>query len=257
MTFSNVIFLVKIYCNYYYYPGHEVQKKWANLRTCFRRELNAQKNTKSGQAATKRRKYVYFEKLLFLLPCLENRQTEGNLEPNDSHEDEDDNNAPGPSSSTPIPRRKKRTNVPKPDDLDEALIKALNQTVDEDTNFALSLVPSLQNLNAEEKLDAKIGILNIFKQITLARRFETSSQSTSSYNVLQRPLSYPVYHPGANNIMPPPQLSQHSSYTSSFTPTHSLPTFQDIQNTPSPENSNDTVRSHFSNFSDNTEIYDL
>nr|XP_034194212.1 uncharacterized protein LOC117610682 [Osmia lignaria] len=41
--------------------GHNVQKKWANLRTCFRRELNAQKNTKSGQAATKRRKYVYFE----------------------------------------------------------------------------------------------------------------------------------------------------------------------------------------------------
>lgn len=140
--------------------------------------------------------------------------------------------------------------------MDEALIKALQQPVDEDTNFALSLVPSLQNLNSEEKLDAKIGVLNIFKQITLARRFETSSQSTSSYNGLQRPLSYPIYHPGTN-IMPPPQLSQHSNYTSSFNPTHSLPTFQDIQNTPSPDNSNDTVRSHFSNFSDDTEIYDL
>jgi len=57
--------------------------------------------------------------------------------------------------------------------------------------------------------------------------------------------------------MPPPQLSQHSNYTSSFTTPHRLPTFQDIQNTPSPENSNDTVRSHFSNFSDDTEIYDL
>ncbi|KAL4152835.1 hypothetical protein QTP88_000668 [Uroleucon formosanum] len=153
-------------------------------------------------------------------------------------------NDTGPTTSTPIPHRKKRTNVSKPDELDEALIKALNQPVDEDTNFALSLVPSLQKLNAEEKLDAKIGILNIFKQISLARRFETSSQSTSSYNVLQRPLSYPVYHPGSN-IMPPPQLSQHSNYTSSFTTPHSLPTFQGIQNTPSPENSN------------NTEIYDL
>jgi len=160
---------------------------------------------------------------------LENQRTEGNLEPNDSHEY-------------------------------EALIKALNQTVDEDislyTNFALFLIPSLQNLNAEEKLDVKIGILNIFKQITLARHFETSSQSTSSHNILQRPLSYPVYHPGTN-IMPAPQLSQNSNYTSSFTPTHSLPTFQNIQNTPSPENSNDSVRSHFSNFSDDTDIYDL
>ncbi|KAL4090809.1 hypothetical protein QTP88_021382 [Uroleucon formosanum] len=114
-------------------------------------------------------------------------------------------NDTGPTTSTPIPHRKKRTNVSKPDELDEALIKALNQPVDEDTNFALSLVPSLQKLNAEEKLDAKIG----------------------------------------SNIMPPPQLSQHSNYTSSFTTPHSLPTFQDIQNTPSPENSNDT------------EIYDL
>ncbi|KAL4119003.1 hypothetical protein QTP88_011876 [Uroleucon formosanum] len=169
--------------------GHEAQKKWANLRTCFRRELNAQKNTKSGQAATKRRKYVYFEKLLFLLPCMENRRTEGNLEPNDSHEDEDDNNDTGPTTSTPIPHRKKRTNVSKPDELDEALIKALNQ----------SRLMKIQT-----------------------RRFETSSQSTSSYNVLQRPLSYPVYHPGSN-IMPPPQLSQHSNYTSSFTTLHSLP----------------------------------
>lgn len=117
-----------------------------------------------------------------------NSRTEGNLEPNDSHEDEDDNNNndTGPTTSTPIPNRKKRTNVSKPDELDEALIKALNQPVDEDTNVALSLVPSLQKLNAEEKLDTKIGILNIFKQITLARRFQTSSQSTSSYNVLQR-----------------------------------------------------------------------
>ncbi|CAI6358202.1 unnamed protein product [Macrosiphum euphorbiae] len=85
---------------------------------------------------------------------MENRRTEGNLEPNDSHEDDDDNdnNDTGPTTSTPIPDRKKRTNVSKPDELDEAL----NQPVGEDTNFALSLVPSLQKLNAEEKLDAKI-----------------------------------------------------------------------------------------------------
>lgn len=72
------------------------------------------------------------------------------LKPNDSHEDEDDNNDTGPTTSTPIPHRKKRTNVSKPDELDEALIKALNQMFVEDTNFALSLVPSLQKLNAEE-----------------------------------------------------------------------------------------------------------
>ena len=48
---------------------------------CFARELKAQKHTKSGQGAIKRRKYVYFDRLLFLLPDVEQRQTESNLSP--------------------------------------------------------------------------------------------------------------------------------------------------------------------------------
>jgi len=57
----------------------EVQKKWNSLRNCFARELRLQKETKSGQGAKKRRKYIYFEKLLFLLPSVENREHRGNL----------------------------------------------------------------------------------------------------------------------------------------------------------------------------------
>lgn len=188
-----------------FFSGREVQKKWANLRTCFRRELNAQKNTKSGQAATKRRKYVYFEQLLFLLPCIENRQTEGNLQEDNSQEIDEDDDEAGPSTSTPIRQRKKRANIPKHTDLDEALLKALNETnVDEDTNFALSLVPSLQNLTAEEKLDAKIAILNVFKQIRIAR--QCTFQSTCNSNILHQSLSSsPVYHRGTN-ILPPQPL---------------------------------------------------
>ncbi|KAK9880435.1 hypothetical protein WA026_011682 [Henosepilachna vigintioctopunctata] len=57
--------------------SQEVQKRWANLRT-FRRE-----------------------QLLFLLPCIENRQTESNLQEDSQEIDEDDDEA-GPSTSTPI-----------------------------------------------------------------------------------------------------------------------------------------------------------
>jgi hypothetical protein len=93
----------KIICNI---SGQEMHKKWANLRTCFRRELNAQKNTKSGQATTKRHKYIYFDKSLFLLPCIENRPTEGNLaptgHPEEEEEDDEDVNESFTSSSTPI-----------------------------------------------------------------------------------------------------------------------------------------------------------
>lgn len=205
------------------------------MRTCFRRELNAQKNTKSGQATSKRRKYVYFEQLLFLLPCMENRQTEGNLGEDTGPENDEDDDQSGPSTSTPIRRRKKRP-VSTHTDLDEALLKVLNETnTDEDVNFAMSLVPSLRNLNAEEKIDAKISILKVFKQIRLSRRVQSTSQPPYR-NVIVQPLStYPEGWSG--------------------TPSSSVPPMT-IQNISSPSNS-DTAQSYYSNFSNDSQIYDL
>jgi hypothetical protein len=146
--------------------------------------LNTQR--KSGQAATKRRKYIYFDKLSFLLPCIENRPTEGNLAPTgdqeeeeeeEEHDDEDDNGSLT-ASFTPILRWKNINNNKSnatAKDVDEELLKAPRLAQDEDTHFALSIVPSLQSLTADEKLDAKIGILNIFKEIRIARRRHTTS----------------------------------------------------------------------------------
>lgn len=53
----------------------EVQLKWRNFRTCFKRELNKQTVLdRSGQSPSKRRrKYIYFDQLSFLLPHVENR----------------------------------------------------------------------------------------------------------------------------------------------------------------------------------------
>jgi len=58
------------------------------LRTFFRRELSKQKHGKSGQAATKRRKYVFFDQLLFLLPAMEDRPTVSDCSPIDINEDQ-------------------------------------------------------------------------------------------------------------------------------------------------------------------------
>ncbi|GFN99242.1 calmodulin [Plakobranchus ocellatus] len=69
----------------YHAPGtsKEVQQRWANLRHSFLRELREQKKSKSGQAAKKRRKYMYFDELLFLLPTVEQRETVSNLQSED------------------------------------------------------------------------------------------------------------------------------------------------------------------------------
>ncbi|CAG4953506.1 unnamed protein product [Parnassius apollo] len=126
-------------------------------------------------------------------------QSEGCPVP-EGKDDEDDEEA-APTTSKVITGNKK-TNVPPIQAyVDKALIKTLNKenTIDEDLNFALSLVPSLKDLTAVEKLDAKITILSIFKQIRQAGRIKATSQSRvqqHSYNVLQQPTysySFPVY----------------------------------------------------------------
>jgi hypothetical protein len=55
--------------------GKEIQARWRNLSTCFKKELDAQKNATSGEGRKTRRKYLYFDKLLFLLPHLEDCDT--------------------------------------------------------------------------------------------------------------------------------------------------------------------------------------
>ena len=57
----------------------EIQVRWKNLRTCFRRELHSQKNATFGEGSRKRRKYLYFDQLLFILPHIEDRETQSNL----------------------------------------------------------------------------------------------------------------------------------------------------------------------------------
>ena len=51
------------------------------MRDCFRRELHLQKQTKSGEPGTKRRKYMYFEQMLFLIPQTQDRATSSNYSP--------------------------------------------------------------------------------------------------------------------------------------------------------------------------------
>jgi len=67
-----------------------IQRRWKNLRTCFARELREQKSVKSGQPASKRRKYKYYDQLLFLIPTVQVRETSGNAELNVSDEEREE-----------------------------------------------------------------------------------------------------------------------------------------------------------------------
>lgn len=76
--------------NFVFISGDELQKKWKNLRTCFKREYDAQKNVASGSGAKRRRKYIYFDQLLFLSDSFESRTTSNSMQHNDGYQTEDE-----------------------------------------------------------------------------------------------------------------------------------------------------------------------
>ncbi|XP_055609759.1 uncharacterized protein LOC129756777 [Uranotaenia lowii] len=190
--------------------GREVTKKWANIRTCFRRELNFVYRKKEP-ARLRRRRYIHYKHLQFLVPYIEN-QIPGCTQAKD-HDAEDDQDhqdqVDGSSTPTahPLPVRRKINPPPSPPTppspppaepskpttvLDESHLNESNDpifnvphrsNIDEDVNFALSLVASLKDLNADEKLDAKIGILKVFKQIRQARCVLKTEIELSDYCV--------------------------------------------------------------------------
>lgn len=51
--------------------------KWRNIRDYFTKELKLQKSQQLGLGSRKRRKYMYFDQLLFLMPTVENKRNTG------------------------------------------------------------------------------------------------------------------------------------------------------------------------------------
>jgi len=162
----------------------EVKKKWHSLRTCFARELKLQKETKSGQGAKKRRKYIYFEKLLFLLPSVENGGHRGNLNVRSSLSDTEIESEVACEEATGERREYGRRRKPatQKETYEESLLKILEQKkpadTDDDVNFALSLVPILQSLDDYKKIEARIQIMNLLKNL----KWPGGYQSAASFN---------------------------------------------------------------------------
>ena len=147
-----------------------------NLRTCFKRELDSQKNATSGESSRKRRKYLYFDQLLFLLPNTEDRETQSNL--NTLNDKQESNNSQEEEKERPRNiRKKKRTEV----SYEESLLQILRQEkmddtdVDEDKCFLLSLLPSFKQFNDERKFLARMEILKIIRHVKLQQNLDRYS----------------------------------------------------------------------------------
>ncbi|KAL4709482.1 hypothetical protein ACJJTC_012819 [Scirpophaga incertulas] len=147
--------------------GADIQRKWKNLKDCFSRELAAQKKSESGQSGRKKRKYIYFDELSFLIPITTPRETSGNISSieecaNSETQSDDDISQEKQNSRQAIYRRKTGTQARKENTDEEELLNILRkkQIHDEDVSFAEMLIPMLRKLNDDQKLYAKIEILN-------------------------------------------------------------------------------------------------
>lgn len=219
----------------YTYTGAEVQQKWLNLRTCFSRELKAQKTT-SGQAAKKRRKYRYFDKLLFLKSSLAERPTDGNLDSTAAEDEDETETSDAMGSNVPIRQNTRNKKVNSGSKFEESLLNILKDDLDEDKHFALSLVPTLQSMTDDEKFQAKIEILQVCRRIKANRQHTQSSVTLPSQNIFSQ---QPGYDTGSTtphinasrpeyNRQGPSTCYQHSedslqSYISTFTPSPHSP----------------------------------
>lgn len=116
---------------YNLFTGQSLQKKWKNIRSCFAREIQRMKNTKSGSSsASHKTPYMYFKQLLFL------KNTVGNLNPESSITEEKsttDQEPLGPYSRENIVGRKKKKLS---DDGTRELLETLNKCIDTRKNNA-------------------------------------------------------------------------------------------------------------------------
>lgn len=177
------------------------------MRDSFRKELNMQKNTTSGQGRQKRRKYVYFEQLLFLLPTIHERKTSGNYSPpqeNNADDDGDQNDTPEIIEQQKrvyegyrIEKPNKKPCRPKTTSYEEELLQILKENrreeIDEDKTFLLSLLPSFKIFSPQQKLTAKMEFLQVIQWIM----FQCNNESTAiSHQVNQQFQMNPYSFPG-------------------------------------------------------------
>ncbi|XP_041982313.1 uncharacterized protein LOC121735535 [Aricia agestis] len=185
---------------------NDIQLKWNSLRSCFRRDLSAQKNTPSGSGRKKKRKYIYFDLLLFLLPftAVENNEPSIEIEQSaeslyitvqNSHTESTDFKRPKtqPKSRTNSDDEEYLETLREGNQLNNNLHNSENRTIlgdiDEDESFLRSLLPYVKQFSPDQKLQLRIQLLQ-----TVLNFKNSLSSSEFSHNQIQQVLDVPNEH---------------------------------------------------------------
>ena len=170
------------------FSGNLIKEKWNNTRDAFVRSLRK----KSDQAATKI--YLYADFLQFLLKITEKDETESSIcgegknEFTETQEEEetetvvqqtDEASTSSRDAGTLQHRRRKATKVS--DEIDRKILKSLEKIEpDEDEAFFISVLPSVRQFSADDKLDFRMIVLKAIKDIKTRSGYVSSPFSTQT-----------------------------------------------------------------------------
>ncbi|CAH2088477.1 unnamed protein product [Euphydryas editha] len=171
--------------------------KWKSLRDQFRKELKLQQCPKSGQAASKRRKYVNYDALLFLKKHTEHASTSSNMINEDSQDvfDDDDSSVnTNPSVTEPSTSNKKKTLVQMFLESNKEISNVMRESIhiqrnnvqpqyrDERGNeaFFRSLLPLMDKIKEDCLIDARTEIMAVIKKYTPSSHTFLDSYSRTS-----------------------------------------------------------------------------
>ena len=160
------------------FPGNLIKEKWNNICDAFMRSLRK----KSGQAAT--RKYLYADFLHFLLKITEKDETESSIRGEGNNEcterrvqQMDEVSTSSRVAGTLQHRRRKTTKVN--DEIDRKILKSLRKIEpNEDEAFFISVLPSVRQFSADDKLNFRLVILKAIKDVKTRSGYVSSPFST-------------------------------------------------------------------------------
>lgn len=185
---------------------------------------------KSGQATSK--KYVYSDNLQFLLKIVQKYDTVSSIEetqlPVDSDEEEqiDTEQLIEPlkradNKKSNNPRKKARLQQ----DIDREILKALsisNTQPDEDEAFFISVTPDVRRMCEEDKLEFRMSVLMLIKDINNRRKNCPTSEPTF-YNSSASRTSTPISC--SSSMIPSPYSNEQSDCLHAQSPSCSSHTF--------------------------------
>jgi len=209
----------------------DIKKKWTNIKDSFVKDVKGNKPRKTLRLPEHRKKYYLFDHLQFLMPFIQSvgggpRSAEDGaglpvskkIRKNTLHGEGPSRNGPSMMATVPLETAAQRPETLQPDvqqhaDLlnnftSKTATNALCQ-LDGDLSFMVSLLPTIKSMNEKQKINFKIGVLQLMSQIKFDE-VQNHPQGVNSYEQSNATT--------ANNIFPGPHQLQRQVQASGRNP---------------------------------------